>query len=165
MGLPPPPEILNGWTGELWWKTNLINWQNLENFFSSFGKKMYFLNLKIFLNKSDFCDIFQIFFSGLSRTRELWSNCIFLILRKKEDFFCCNRYPFHSFWILFGFLSILIVLFWLFIFFLVNSFFLKKKMTFYWTFWDFFWLFEFLNLCSFGVFWTFWEFLDFLKSY
>ena len=28
---PPPLDFETGWTGELWSKTNLPNWQNLEN--------------------------------------------------------------------------------------------------------------------------------------
>ena len=54
--------------------------------FFFFKEKIYFQNFEIFWNKVIFPDFSRFFFSGFGWTGELWSNCVFLILRNKEDF-------------------------------------------------------------------------------
>ena len=75
----------------------------------------------------DFSRIFQIFFWGLGLTGELWSNCVFLILRNKEFFF----------------------IFW------KKSDFLKKKKMIFWDFWIFDTFLHFLDFWCF-FYWFFW---------
>ena len=47
---------------------------------------------------NNFSRFFNIFFSGLRWTGELWSNCVFLILRNKEIFLSDNFF-FNFFWV------------------------------------------------------------------
>ena len=54
-----------------------------------------------------FYEIFQDFFSGFDWTGDLWSNRVFLILRKKEEFFVGEKnyfYNFFSFFFLYYFM-------------------------------------------------------------
>ena len=133
----PPLDSETGWTGELWSKTNLINWQNQGNsiFFSStiFDHFWQFLKffgfLLIFEFFLDFLDFF-LDFLGFLRFFEIFSD--FRI--------------FDHFWQLLDFLGFL----WTFGFFL-------DFLDFFLDFLDFFWFFLF--------FWTFFGFWDFLKFF
>ena len=76
-----------GWTGELWSKTNLLNWQNI--FISLREKKKIFMRL------------FQIFFLMIRLDCRALSNCLFLILENKKDFFLLKKIFFFNFCIFF----------------------------------------------------------------
>ena len=128
-----PLDSETGWTGELWSKTNCLNWQNKEITFF-LAKKKIFSFKKIDVLRLLEKIFFRFFSSLLGWTEELWSNRVLFFIFDFLIFYTILNF-FKKFLLFFG-------IFYIYICFLQYFFWILN-------FWIFF-LIIFLDVLDFG---------------